>query len=284
MFEIVNKFYKNSKSDLFQDILDFYDKNWSVIINYLYGANIVKQNLLWDWNFINTNSWNLNFKQILLDSDFLLPDGAAVRSMYKVWKILGRFDGPSMIPNLNGTDFLPYFIDNIVLHKWCNNIFVHYLTVYDNNIGNTQWNLLNKCKTHIQSRFWIDKSHIFWYEIEYSDKDYQSRSWWDRVLDIVENNPASYHLFLNFRGTPHQEIRTYINKGHIKTNKLLVFNQWWTVDFRVGKEKRAPLIVRKLRLESIRRLFQYPKKNWKKFLISFKMIWLIIKKVILLHK
>lgn len=283
MFVIINKFYKNSKSALFQDILDFYDKNWYVIVNYLYGANMVKQDLSGEGSIVKTNTWSYNFKQILIDSDFLLPDGAAIRTMRKVWKLFWRFDWPPMMPNLNGTDFLPYFIDRLISSVWLDRVFIHYLTVYDYKVWNEKWHLLHACKSYIQKRFWLHLDHINWYEIEYSDKNYKDRSWWGSISSKSYDH-WSYHLFLNFRGTPHQEIRSYLNKDFIKKNRLLVFDQWGTVDFRVGKESRAPLIIRKLRLESIWRLVQYPQKNWKKFIISFKMIWLIIKKIIFIHK
>lgn len=245
---------------------------------------MVKQDLLGDGNHINIWSWSINFKDILLDSDFLLPDGAAIRSMWKVWKLFHRFDGPDMIPNLNGTDLLPYFIDNLIKKAWKSYIIIYFLTVYDNNIGNQKWYLLNKCKDYIRNRWDIDDNNIIWYEIDYHDRDYTNWDGWSSIWDDLDNNKSAYRIFLNFRGTPHQEIWTYLNKDNIKRSRLLVFNQWGTVDFRVGKESRAPLMIRKMRLESVRRLFQYPKKNWKKFLISFKMIWLIVKKVMFWYK
>lgn len=286
MFKIIDKFYKNSKSLLFQDILDFYNKHGYCIVNYLYGANMVKQDLLGEGRkhniVLKDVCYQLNFKSILLDSDFLLPDGAAIRTMRKIGKIFKKFDGPSMIPNLNGTDFLPYFIDKLISRYGSDHIYIYFLTVYDENIGNPKWYLKSRCEKYVYERFDIDKDHVRWYEIDYHDENYADWKGRIDIEDTINNvNKDSYHIFLNFRGTPYQEIWTYLNKDFIKKNNLILFNQGGTVDFWVGKETRAPYWVRKLRLESIWRLLQHPKKNWKKFLVSFKMIWLIIKKVVL---
>jgi exopolysaccharide biosynthesis WecB/TagA/CpsF family protein len=67
---------------------------------------------------------------------------------------------------------------------------------------------------------------------------------------------------------PIQEIWSYANKQQIKKNKLRVMNQAGTFDFRVGEQKRAPKLIRTLRLEWLWRLIATPKRQIKKTLDS----------------
>ncbi len=90
-----------------KNILETYEKKGSCIVHFLYFANIILNKL--DKEEVKTEK-KQKLEQALLSSDFLLPDGIALRLLYK--KHFGK-----EIPNLNGTDFLPYFLSSIPKDK-----------------------------------------------------------------------------------------------------------------------------------------------------------------------
>ncbi len=95
---LFEKIYSWTKDDACKYIIDFYGNNWYCIINFLYFANIISQDLIYDED--------TNYYLSLLNSNFLLPDWIALRLFMKrqFWKELN---------NLNWTDFLPFFLDKI---------------------------------------------------------------------------------------------------------------------------------------------------------------------------
>jgi UDP-N-acetyl-D-mannosaminuronic acid transferase (WecB/TagA/CpsF family) len=73
------------------------------------------------------------------------------------------------------------------------------------------------------------------------------------------------------------------NKQNIQKHRLIVLNQWGTFDFWVGEQKRAPNLVRTLKLERLWRLVSDPKRNVKKVLstlaiLKYIFFYLILKK------
>lgn len=281
-YQIIKKLYHKDSNALIHEILNYYTKHKICIINYIYGAVMVNRDLLWaGQNFSNDNK-QYNIKDILLESDFLLPDGAALRTMHLIGRILWRRNGPNMLHNLNGTDFMPKFLD--YLHESDYTVNIITLTVYDPRINNPKWYLKWWVLQYISNRRPHFQTH--WEEILYGDTNYTA---YDRssVEDFLQKNKKDnqINILLNFRGWsyggPHQELFAYINRDKLKELELLCMNQWATVDFRIGRETRAPKWIRAIWLESVYRLFSDPKKNWKKFLVSFKMIWLIIRNIIL---
>lgn len=285
MYQIIKKLYHKDSNALMQEILHYYKKHRTAIINYIYGAVMVNRNLLWDGQeFINQDN-SYNIKDILLESDFLLPDGAALRTMYMIGRVLWRRNGPKMLHNLNGTDFMPWFLDYLHASDYSVNIIT--LTVYDPRINNPQWYLkawvLHYISKH-RPKFQVHGEEILYGDVNYSEYDRSS------IEKFLQENKSDnqINILLNFRGWsyggPHQELFAYINRKKLQELELLCMNQWATVDFRIGRETRAPKRIRAMWLESAYRLFSDPKKNWKKFLVSFTMIWLIIKNIIFTRK
>lgn len=291
MYDIIKKLYPSSRDQLIKDILNQYRKKRTSIISYIYGATMVKYDLLWQWkSFV----WH-NIKNILLDADFLLPDGVAIRTMYYIGRLKKLRWWEKTLHNLNGTDFLPYFLT--YLHN--NNFTVNCvtLTVYDTRIGNKKWYLKQWAIHYISTH--RPNFTLYGEEIEYSDMHYdQFDRWniehfliqqqWQYVKNSKEDDGKTISLLLNFRGwsygAPHQELFSFINRNTLQKLNLLCMNQGATVDFWTGREKRAPQWIRTLRLESVYRLLSDPKKNRKKFLISFQMIRLIISRIITQQK
>ncbi len=76
-------------------------------------------------------------------------------------------------------------------------------------------------------------------------------------------------------GAPKQEHWMYAHKGKVHA---LMFGVGAGFDFHAGTVKRAPKLIRKLYLEWLYRLFQDPKRLWKRYLTSnVKFIFYILK-------
>ncbi len=282
-YAIINKLYQWSPDQAIEAILHKYDKDRTAIISYVYWFMLVNRKLLEPQaQVITMIDKEIDFRQVLLDSDLLLPDGAALRTMRLIGKILWRRKGPNMLHNLNGTDFLPYFLDYLHASDYKVNIVT--FTVYDPRLNNKKWYLKNWAINYLakqRPRFNLHGEEILYWDTNYSQFDW---SWIEKFLNESAPQAKTINLFLNFRGgsygRPHQELFAFINKDKLKELGLLCMNQGATVDFWTGKETRAPKRIRALWLESAYRLFSNPKLNYKKFLKSFQVITLIIRKVI----
>ena len=111
-------------------------------------------------------------KNLLLDSDFLLPDGAAVRTMYSVGITCRHREGPNL-HNLNGTDFMPLFLDSLKKSKLKVNLIT--LTVYDEKHNNPRGYLKDGVHNYIHKRRPSFKQHNE--EVEYGDTNYKDFDW-----------------------------------------------------------------------------------------------------------
>lgn len=87
-YSIIRKLYQKDTPTTIKAILNLYNKNKTAIINYIYGAVMVNRNLLEDGQEFTNQGNAYNIKDILLESDFLLPDGAALRTMYMIGRAL----------------------------------------------------------------------------------------------------------------------------------------------------------------------------------------------------
>jgi len=77
--------------------------------------------------------------------------------------------------------------------------------------------------------------------------------------------------------SPKQE---FLIKKILEKNKKILFWIWiwWTFDFVIWKQKRAPKILRKIWLEWLYRLYKEPKRIWRIWNAVFWYLWMIIKK------
>lgn len=268
-------------------VLDKYMDKWYCTLDYAYFANVVSKKLFEEnksdldidyfkelllENYRETKDEDVFsfYRKSLLDSDFLLPDGIALQIFYFLARLLWRIKSKKYRPpNLNWTDFAPYFLDYLKENLWKDKVK---LVLYG-----TYPHLLEKTKIYLEKK-WFD---VIYAQDGYKnfDRDKLSKSDWI-------NQEWSVYVLLVARSTPKypiQEIRTYANKDMIKKFRLLVMNQAWTFDFRVWEQKRAPKIIRKIRLEWLRRLISDPKRNYKKVLDTLKLfkyifVYLLLKK------
>lgn len=259
-------------------IMDIYQNNGFCIVDYMYFANVAGKRLfdtyripfvvddfrdllLSGYKTIDKNIIYSCYQKSILDANVVLIDGIALQLFYYL-------DQKKWIPNLNGTDFCPYFLSyvkNTISDKPIN------ILLYG-----TYPHLLEKTKTYLLRQG---------YNVIYA-QDWYTNLDWDNIDLALKGRQQHINILLVARTTPEypiQEIRTFTNKFFIKHHWLIVLNQWGTFDFWVGEQKRPPRYVRKIKLERLWRLISDPKRNIKKVLSSlalFKYIflYLILKK------
>ena len=112
MQSILDKLYDKTRDDAISEILSLYDQGEAVVVNFLYFAVIASQNLFDDGEKTEKEK---EYKKILLKSDFLLPDGIALQLFYAFARLCGKVKSPNpyWLKNLNGTDFVPYFLSDL---------------------------------------------------------------------------------------------------------------------------------------------------------------------------
>ena len=281
MFPILHKLTSTSREQCMDAIVQRYDHQGFVVVNYLYGAMIVQHRLL----DIHNSGSSLTLQQSLLLGDFLLPDGAALRTFWLIRQTLVRCSYFSrsttwkmswILPNLNGTDFLPDFLD--MLKATGRSVTIATITVYDPVIGNAPDTLKDTAYHHITERRWFPVV----YQAQWDRHDpVGTFDRWQYRDSLSHYDMTSLHILLIFHSSPQKELRTTQHAEMIRSTGVLVMNQGATIDFRAGRETRSPRIFRWLMLESLWRVCSDPRKNFKKFFISFRMIWLIVQKLFL---
>lgn len=287
MRSLLNKIFKWDFEDAYHAILNKYDEQNYLIINYIYFANIAGKKifdtnllswfgkksfenmLLAEYKTLSVNDISYNYKQALLDSDFLLPDGIALQIFYWLAAKLKRITSKvSSLANLNGTDFCLSFLDKLSQEKWKKSLQIILYWAYEKELK-------------VSTKFLKSK----WYNIVYTQNWYDNLDW-DLVNKKLDDS-NKYTILLIWRTTPDypiQELWARANLKKIQQNKLLVFNQGWTFDFWAWKQKRAPKIIILLKLEWLYRLIQDPKRNWKKVLNSLKLFSYIFFYLLLKNK
>lgn len=241
MNEIINKLYSKTKENALKDILEIYKKKWYCVVNYLYFANLIINGLLWKKNKNN------DFRESLINWDFLLPDWIALK-MYSKKHYNKDFY------NLNWTDFCDFLLKNFKNKEI--NLILYW----------TKKEVIKKTVENIKTKYNLD---TYYFQDGYSEFDFE------KIKDLPKNK---INIFMIWLWTPKQEVWINQNLNNIKNLNLITFSQWWTFDFLAWVEKRAPKIFIKLKLEWLWRFITNPKKNFKKVLYSFYLFYFLYRK------
>lgn len=192
--------------------------------------------------FMNANNANLMMKdkdfRAALHRQVIFPDGYGVD--IASWLSYG-----SMFPaNLNGTDFVPALMTYMREPKRVAMI------------GARQDVLLRAARQFRELAPW----HEF---IPVSD-GYFDREKSDEVLAQVREHQAD--ILLVAMGSPAQEkwIDRHVGPGHAR----LVLSVGALFDFMAGEQRRAPLWVRRMRMEWFYRLLQEPGRLWRRYILG----------------
>ena len=194
--------------------------------------------------FLNAHCYNLaqknaTYMNALRSSDYLLNDGIGI-------SIGGRLKGIKFPDNLNGTDFIPQ-----IINEGYNSGKTFYL------LG-TKDHILEKAKANLEEKFpgimIVGMHHGF-----FSEKDSKSI--------IHEINRLKADIVIVGMGVPQQEIWIHENRNEMPEVKLFIAGGA-ILDFLSGTISRAPLWMRRLKMEWVYRLCLEPKRMWKRYIVG----------------
>lgn len=253
MKPLLEKFFTAPAQQAVESILSVYQQQKFAVVNFVYFANIVAQKLFKD-NKYKTEK-EREYKKILLKSDFLLPDGIALQIFYFFARLFRRIHTDRYrLPNLNGTDFVPYFLSEAKKKYGSQRLC---LLLY--------WTKAEYLKI-VEEKLKFQGYNVIYSQDGYSDFD------WARAQTALKQYQDTTNILLVARSTPQiplQELWTSRNYQKIQQNELLVFNTGGLFDFISGKgQKRAPKFLRTLKLEWLYRVIVHPKRNFRKVLNS----------------
>jgi exopolysaccharide biosynthesis WecB/TagA/CpsF family protein len=170
------------------------------------------------------------------------------------------------LPNLNWTDFTPFFLNSLKQKYW-----------------NQKINLLLYGATPKVVERVKESLALKWYNIIYIQDGFSEFDW-QKAEESLWEYQDTINVLLVARSTPKipiQELWTSRNYQKIQENNLIVMNVWWLFDFIAWVQKRAPKIFRSLKLEWLYRLCTQPKRNYKKVVNSLMIIPYIFRYLIL---
>ena len=246
-------------------IISTYDEQWYCIVNFIYFSQIVSQHLFSTAK--EKTEKEKEYKKILLKWDYLLPDWIALQVFYYLAATFGAIDtDKKWLPNMNWTDFTPFFLNNLKQKYWSQriNILLYWSTP----------KVAEKVKENLSLK---------WYNVIYF-QDWFSEFDWDKAETSLDDYQDTINVLLVARSTPKiplQELWTSRNYQKIQDDKLLVMNVWGLFDFMAWVQKRAPLLFRKLKIERLRRLCSQPKRNYQKVLNTLMILPYIFRYLIL---
>lgn len=283
MKDILQKIYPYTAKQAINSILRVYDKNGFVVSNFVYFAVIKVHKLFESTKSTKTSSRKTTrqkeYKKAIMKWDFLLPDGVALQMFYNLASKQFKLS-TKKLSNLNGTDFIPHFLDEIKKRYWSQKICLFLQWSYSEIVEQAEKTLAYK-----------------WFNVIYTQDGYSELDR-DKMLTAKKKYQDTLNILLIARSTPDnpiQELRTMKNWTKIQQNKLLVFTVWGLFDFwaaeTIGKsenkwvrrwtQKRAPKFIRKLKLEWLWRLITDPKRNFKKVKNSFAVFPYILRYLLL---
>lgn len=170
------------------------------------------------------------------------------------------------LDNLNGTDFIPYFLQE-VKKKYGNQKIC--LILY----GSTEYGI-KKASEHITYKGY----NVIYHQHGYKDLERE------RVYETLEDYQDTINILLvgmTMPTIPIQELWTKQNLQKIQDAKLVVCNVGGFFDRWAGLQKRPPRWARTIKCEWLWRFISQPKRNAKKVRNSLKIIPYIFRYLIL---
>ena len=194
-------------------------------------------------SFVNAHCLNLavennDFKRILSHSDLVLPDGIGVQ-------MACRMKGYFLKDNVNGTDLFPLLLK--VIQEKNKSIFL---------LGGTAE--VNKNLILFLEKNFPNLNITGGHHGHFNEKENEA------VIDLINHHQPDY-LFVAF-GVPKQEVWIHQHKDKINAKVLLAVGGLF--DFYSGKNRRAPHWMREFGLEWIYRIYQEPKRMWRRYIVG----------------
>ncbi len=254
--------FHGDKDDAIRQIDETVTKIWRCMISYIYFAQAMSYRVYEE----RQNERQQHYFEALTQSHLLCIDGIAMQ-------IFDRCGGKRRWPtrpwtaNMNGTDFMPYFLDQISAKR---KVGVIILTVYDESIGKGQerWPIIQQ---KFSERFPHVEIILFDF-VHYRDRGAHDIAWQiDAVLDSRRRDYDDI-IIINGWWWPLQEIRSAEQSALWQKHHCIVMNQWATLDFISWFEQRVPQRVVRLRVgETLWRIFAQPR-NLRKLISMFSIV------------
>ena len=270
MFSVLSKLFTWNKQEAFDEIIKQYEKQQFCTINFLYLATAIMNNLFEELKQkVPNEKYEIQklYKKNVLESDFLLPDGIGLQIFYWILKkysklkkkekinIHNEYKNKNRIDNLNWTDFIPSFLENLTHKFWTQKICLILYGTYKDVIEKTEKYFSYK---------WFN---VVYYQDGYSEFDRH------QFEEKIKEYSDTINILLVSRWTPLQENRVWENLTKIQKHNLIVFTWGWLFDHLTWKQKRACKIIRILKLEWLRRLIINPKNKMQKEKIKNSFLW-----------
>ena len=265
MKSTLQKFSTTNFQETANNIISTYNNQWHCVVNFIYFSQLVSQHVFASAK--KKTEKEKEYKKLILKSDFLLPDGIALQIFYYCAVLLRAIKSETKrLPNINWTDFTPYFLNDTKQKYWSQRINIL--------LYGSKPNVVEKVKENLTLKWY----NVIYIQDGFSEFDREkAEKSLDEYMDTI-------NILLVARSTPKipiQELRTSRNYQKIIENKLLVMNVGWLFDFIAWVQKRAPKLFRTLKLEWLRRLCSQPKRNYKKVVNSLMIIPYIFRYLIL---
>jgi N-acetylglucosaminyldiphosphoundecaprenol N-acetyl-beta-D-mannosaminyltransferase len=194
--------------------------------------------------FLNAHCFNVAqedtaYAQAIRDADLLLHDGIGL-------KVVSVIAGVSLQDNLNGTDFIPAILELAARAD---------APVYF--LGGRE-GIAEKAAQNIQAK--SPGLHIAGYRSGFFDASDEHE-----VLAAINRTDAC--VVVLGMGVPRQELWAQRNRENLPKVRLLI-SGGAILDFISGTIPRAPLWVRRLRLEWLFRLCLEPRRMWRRYIVG----------------
>lgn len=194
--------------------------------------------------FLNAHCFNVAqedtaYAQAISDADLLLHDGIGL-------KIVSVIAGVPLQDNLNGTDFIPAILE--LAAKADASVYL---------LGGRN-GVAEKAAQNIQTE--SPAIRIAGYHSGYFDDR-------DEIELLKTINRSGARIVILGMGVPRQELWAQRNRENIPTVRLLI-SGGAILDFMSGTIPRAPLWLRRLRLEWLFRLCLEPRRMWRRYIVG----------------
>ena len=254
--------FHGDKNEAIVTIDETIQKEGRCMISYVYFAQAMGYRVYEE----RQNEKQQHYFEALRQSHLIGIDGIAMQIFDRCGGQL-RWPTRPWTTNMNGTDFMPYFLDTISQQR---RVGVVILTVYDISIGKwpERWPI-------IQQKFMERFPHvdiILFDFIQYSERATSDIAW--QIDNVLTEKRQDYDdiIIINGWWWPLQEIRSAAHHTLRKKHHCIVMNQWATLDFISGFEQRVPSRVVRLRVgETIWRICNQPR-NLKKLIAMFSIV------------
>lgn len=187
---------------------------------------------------VNTAARNKAYCKVLHSAEILFADGAGLALAARLW-------GKRFVDNVNGTDLFPLICERAVARG----IPVALL--------GARPGVVTQCAEKLRERF--PGLRIAWVRDGYCKMEQQA----DLIDEI--NRSGAKMLFVA-KGVPLQE--NWIHDNSAALNVPVILGVGALFDFCAGSVPRAPLIMRKLKLEWLFRLALEPRRLFKRYVIG----------------